>query len=38
MAYISQYQYYENAGQNPENDNWVHTNMFPCLISSIILC
>ncbi len=22
MAYISQYQYYENAGQNPENDNW----------------
>ena len=22
MAYISQYQYYENAGQNPENENW----------------
>lgn len=22
MAYISQYQYYENAGGNPENENW----------------
>ena len=22
MAYISQYQYYENAGSNPENANW----------------
>lgn len=22
MAYISQYKYYENAGQSPENENW----------------
>ena len=22
MAYITQYQYYENGGLNPENQNW----------------
>ena len=22
MAYISQYQYYENSGNNPEDANW----------------
>ena len=22
MAYITQYQYYENGGQQPENANW----------------
>ena len=22
MAYISQYQYYENGGANPQDENW----------------